>query len=225
MTPNSETIEIIKHFEGCSLQAYADLMGVPTIGYGLTSEALDDVTVTLGMTISQREADTYLSKVLQTFGEAILPMMKIGPTPNQYGAMLSLAYNIGVSSFSKSTCLRRFNAGDIAGAAEALTWFNKAGGKVIRGLVRRREAEHTLFLSIDAEDTSPEPDTIKTVATSTTNWAAGVAGLSMAAGASDDVSKIIENIGVNPTYLFLGVGVCSLLWILKERLNKLKQGV
>ena len=151
-------------------------------------------------------------------------LMTRKPTDNQYGAMLSLAYNIGPGAFKKSTCLRRFNAGDDAGASEALTWFNKAGGKVLRGLVSRREAERDLFMNGQAsEPHSGAVDGEKTPVKSTTNWAAGVAGLSMAASASDDVNKVIGNLGIDGKYILIGIGVCALLWILRERVGKMRR--
>ena len=87
-----------------------------------------------------------LRQGLERFAAQIRPLFKRAPTENQFGAMVSHAYNIGVGAFSRSTCLRRFNDGDAEGAAEALTWFNKAGGRVLRGLTRRRDAERELFL-------------------------------------------------------------------------------
>jgi len=223
MTPNSETIDLIKQFEGLRLKAYKDSVGVWTIGYGLTTGALDGVVVAQGMAISEREADAYFTRVLENFGDGILVLMTRQPTLNQYGAMLSLAYNIGVRAFSKSTCLRRFNAGDFEGAATALTWFNKAGGKVLNGLVRRRAAEADLFLrDTIISNTLPTPDPIKPPHKSTTNIAAATAGLSMAASASSDVQRVVANLGIDPKWLFLAVGVAALVWVVKERISKMR---
>lgn len=228
MTPNKATIDLIKEFEGCRLRAYQDSVGVWTIGYGLTTGALPGVTVERGMSISQAQAEAYLTETLRRFSTHMLPMLKCQPTPNQYGAMLSLAYNIGLGAFGKSTCLKRFNVGDMEGAAEALTWFNKAGGKVLRGLVRRREAERDLFLS-DVSDTAPEriaqrPDAEKTATGSTTMIAAagtalsGAGGVATAIGSLDGTAQIV-------VIVLAFVGLAGIAWIMRERLNKLGQGV
>ena len=163
MRPNKKTVDLVKSFEGLELGAYTCPAGVITIGYGYTNRAGFGPGVKIGDKWTQDFADTMLTSGLEVFGREIRPKMTREPSPNQYGAMLSLAYNIGSGAFNSSTCLKRFNAGDIAGAAEALTWFNKAGGEVLAGLVRRREAEKALFLSevpgdppvIDAEFLEP----------------------------------------------------------------------
>lgn len=143
---NQATLDLVKRFEGLRLKAYRDPVGVWTIGYGITTGALPGVTVRQGMEITEREAEDYLRQTLSRFADEIWPAFRRQPNENQFGAMLSLAYNIGTGAFKRSTALRRFNAGDIEGAAEAMTWFNKAGGRVLRGLVRRREEEVDLFL-------------------------------------------------------------------------------
>lgn len=160
MNVNKPTIDLIKSFEGLRLKSYKDSVGVLTIGYGTTTAAGVGITVESGMEITEAQAEEYLHKALDKFAAQIIPHFTRKPTDNQFGAMLSLAYNIGPSAFRKSTCLKRFNAGDIEGAAEALTWFNKAGGKVLRGLVRRRESEKALFLKVDTPKVAPKSDWI-----------------------------------------------------------------
>ncbi|WP_299945386.1 lysozyme [uncultured Ruegeria sp.] len=146
MRINDAGLDLIKRFEGFEPKAYRDPVGVWTIGYGTTSRAGIGVTVSPGMEVSEEQASQYLMAALDKFGEQILPGFQRKPNENQYAAMLSLAYNIGPGAFRKSTCLKRFNKGDDEGSAQALQWFNKAGGKVLRGLVRRRQAESELFL-------------------------------------------------------------------------------
>ena len=144
---NAATIELIKRWEGRRLHAYQDSAGVWTIGYGTTSMAGIGIQVTPGMTITDDQAEEFLNAALQKFADKIQGYFKREPTPNQFGAMLSLAYNIGTGAFANSTCLRRFNEGDFQGAAEALTWFNKCRGVTLQGLVNRRSDERQLFLS------------------------------------------------------------------------------
>lgn len=152
MKINKATVDLVKKFEGLKLKAYICPAGIVTIGYGYTNRAGFGPGVRMGDVWTEQMADEMLHEGLERFSRQMIPMFKRQPTENQFGAFVSLAYNIGVGAFSKSTSLRRFNAGDIAGSAEALTWFNKAGGKVLRGLVRRREAEKALFL---LDDVSP----------------------------------------------------------------------
>lgn len=224
MKINQATIDLIKSFEGCRLDAYADIVGVWTIGYGLTAGALEGVVVSRGMVITQAQADAYLAAVLEKFGESILRKMTRKPTDNQFGAMLSLAYNIGVGAFIKSTCLKRFNAGDMEGAAEALTWFNKAGGKVVRGLVRRREAERDLFLSGVAEPVAVKPDALRESHAASTTMQATAATIGSGAGAAITAISSLDGIAQYIVLGFAGVIVLAGLWIMRERIRKWAAG-
>lgn len=144
---NDATVDLVKLFEGLRLKAYKDAVGVLTIGYGTTAAAGVGIVPHLGMTITEVEAETYLTRALEKFAAKISPKITAPINENEFGAFLSLAYNIGPGAFAKSSALRKFNAGDKAGAANAILLWNKAGGKVLSGLVRRREAERDLFLS------------------------------------------------------------------------------
>lgn len=144
MTP--EGLALVKEFEGLRLTAYKDPVGIWTIGYGTTAAAGVGITPKAGMKITEAQASTYLEKALTKFWTQIEPSLKIRPNEYQADAMLSLAYNIGPGAFKKSTLLRKWNAGDVGGAAAQFLVWNKAGGKVLTGLTRRRAAERELFL-------------------------------------------------------------------------------
>jgi len=146
MKINAATVELVKSFEGLRLQAYQDSVGVWTIGYGTTAAAGVGIVPKAGMKITEAQAEEYLRLGLEKFARQIEPGIKVSVTDNQFGAMVSLAYNIGPGAFLKSTLLRKLNAGDELGAAQQFAVWNKAGGKVLNGLVRRREAERRLFL-------------------------------------------------------------------------------
>ena len=144
---NKATLDLIKEFEGLRLTAYRDAVGVWTIGYGTTAAAGLGVTPKAGMTITEAEAEALLLKGLEKFAGSIRPKITAPINDNEFGAFLSLAYNIGPGAFSKSSALKKFNAGDKAGAANAILLWNKAGGKVLAGLTRRRGRERELFLT------------------------------------------------------------------------------
>ena len=153
MTVNKATIDLIKEFEGFRAEAYRDAVGVLTIGYGTTAAAGVGITPRLGMKITDAEAEWYLQKAVDKFAAAIRPAIIAPINENEFGAFVSLAYNIGPGAFKKSSALRHFNAGDKAKAAGAILLWNKAGGKVLKGLERRRTAERDLFLRPVATET------------------------------------------------------------------------
>lgn len=149
MRINRATVELVKRWEGFRDTAYLCPANVWTIGYGTTSRAGIGLDVRRGMKITEAEAEYYLEKGLQKFAEQIRPAITAPINENQFGAFLSLAYNIGPAAFKKSSALRHFNAGNADKAAEAMKLWNKAtvDGKriVLRGLVNRREDEVRLF--------------------------------------------------------------------------------
>lgn len=146
MQTSDKGIALIKEFEGCKLTAYQDSVGVWTIGYGWT-QPVDGKPIRAGMTIKQETAERLLKTGLVSYESDVSRLVKVGLTQGQFDALVSFTYNLGGRSLSTSTLLRRLNAGDYAGAADEFLRWNKAGGKVLNGLTRRREAERALFLS------------------------------------------------------------------------------
>tara|TARA_R110000868_G_scaffold148573_1_gene370540 strand:+ start:552 stop:1109 length:558 start_codon:yes stop_codon:yes gene_type:complete len=150
MKANQASINLIKEFEGFRAKAYLDTLASPalwTIGYGTTGRAGVGIDPKAGMVITETEAEWYLQKAVDKFAAQIAHKIKQPINANEAGAFISLAYNIGPSAFGKSSAMRKFNAGDKRGAADAILLWNKAGGKVLRGLQRRRMAERELFLT------------------------------------------------------------------------------
>lgn len=145
MQINKATLSLVKGFEGLMLNAYKDAVGVLTIGYGYTNRAGFGPGVSAGDTWTEDFAEEMLAEGLDRFGREVSALLTREPNENQFGAMVSLAYNIGAKAFGRSTVLREFNAGNDEAAAEAFHLWNKAGGQVLRGLVLRREAEAELF--------------------------------------------------------------------------------
>lgn len=145
MQTSEKGIALIKQFEGCKLTAYQDSVGVWTIGYGWT-QPVDGKPIRAGMTIKQETAERLLKTGLVSYESDVSRLVKVGLTQGQIDALVSFTYNLGARSLSTSTLLRKLNAGDYAGAADEFLRWNKAGGKVLNGLTRRREAERALFL-------------------------------------------------------------------------------
>ena len=142
---NKLGFDLIKEFEGLRLTAYKCSADVWTIGYGTTARAGVGIVPEAGMTITKAEADYYLEKGVNKFADKIRSGIIAPININEFSAFVSLAYNIGPSAFLRSSALRNFNAGNKAKASASILLWNKAGGKVLRGLQRRRLAEQALF--------------------------------------------------------------------------------
>ena len=133
-------ITLIKQFEGCRLKAYRDIVGKWTIGYGSTTG------VSEGDEITAEEAEERLQRDLAWFENGVAKVVEVKIRQNQFDALVSLTYNIGLGNFRKSTVLRKLNNRDDFGAAAAFLMWRKAGGVEVVGLLRRRRAERELFL-------------------------------------------------------------------------------
>jgi lysozyme len=140
MRTSQRGLSLIKSFEGLRLLAYRDAVGVWTIGYGATRG------VKAGMSITKEQAERMLLNDVQRFEPEVERLVQVPLTGNQWDALVSFTYNLGAANLESSTLLRLLNRGDYAGAAGQFPRWNKAGGKVLTGLVRRREAERVLFL-------------------------------------------------------------------------------
>lgn len=140
MKTSLEGIDLIKRFEGLRLTAYRCPAGIPTIGYGQTGP-----DIKLGMTITEAQAEALLANALVKYEQAVEKYAGKAHQ-NQFDAMVSLCYNIGVGNFSKSSVARLHKSGQYTGAASAFLLWNKAGGKILAGLVTRRKAERNLYL-------------------------------------------------------------------------------
>lgn len=141
MRTSQRGLSLIKSFEGLRLQAYQDAVGVWTIGYGTTRG------VNAGMKISKEQAERMLLNDVQRFEPEVERLVTVPLSQNQWDALVSFTYNLGAANLESSTLLRKLNAGDYAAAADQFPRWNKAGGKVLVGLTRRREAERALFLA------------------------------------------------------------------------------
>ncbi|MEM8611518.1 MAG: lysozyme [Cyanobacteria bacterium P01_H01_bin.105] len=140
---NASGVGLIKSFEGLRLKAYQDAVGVWTIGYGTTRG------VKPGQEISEAQAEALLKADLNRFEQAVNQAVRVSINDNQFAAIVSFTYNVGSGALRSSTLLRKLNRRDIYGAANEFPRWNRAGGRVLAGLTRRRNAERALFLGQD----------------------------------------------------------------------------
>jgi len=133
--------KIVKEFEGCALVAYEDIGGTLTIGYGCIHN------VTPGMQIDQAEADRRLLEDLESAQSAIKLQIHVPLNDNQLGALISFCFNEGAGHLHSSTVEQCINMQNYAKASDSLLLWDKCRGVVVPGLLRRRQAERTLFLS------------------------------------------------------------------------------
>lgn len=145
MIVGPRAIALIKRFETCRLDCYLPTpQDRPTIGWGTTGH-----DIALGMSWTQAKCDARFERDLGAFARGVESLLvKAATTPAQFGAMVSLAYNIGLHAFERSSVLRLHRVGDKAGAAAAFLAWDKAGGKVLAGLAKRRKAERDLYLGM-----------------------------------------------------------------------------
>ena len=142
-----EVVQHVKRFEGCKLTAYPDpgsKNGEPwTIGYGHTSDGF--LKVEKGLRITQDVADGALENDLNEIAAAVERLVKVKLNDNQFGALVSFTFNVGVGAFAKSTLLKKLNAGNYDAVPGELARWNKNDGKVMAGLTNRRAAEAGLW--------------------------------------------------------------------------------
>ena len=145
MNPSINCINLIKQFEGYRSKAYLDVVGVPTIGYGCTMWN-DAKKVKLGETITLDGAEKLLMWYLN---KKSLCLQNLNLNQNQFDALLSFIYNIGLTAFNKSTLLKKVkaNPNDATIRNEFMRWVNK-GSSFEKGLTRRRKAESDLYFSV-----------------------------------------------------------------------------
>lgn len=139
-------VPLIGRWEGLRLDAYLDIVDVPTICYGSTRG------VRLGMSFTKEQCDVLLREEVAEYRQGWLSYVNDEAyynrlPPKRDAAYTSLAYNVGIRAAGRSTATRRLNSGNVRGGCVAIGWWNKAGGRVIRGLINRRTAETELCLT------------------------------------------------------------------------------
>ena len=148
MILNEKGIALMHQFEGLKLTAYLCPAKVWTIGYGNTFYE-DGSKVMRGQKVSKERAEQLFFNITnKNFAEPLLKLLKVQINENQFSALVCFAYNVGIGALTKSTLLRKVNTNpnDLTIRNEFLKW-NKAGGRVLRGLTNRRIAEANLYFS------------------------------------------------------------------------------
>ena len=136
---SQEGISLIKSFEGCELTAYRCSANVPTIGFGHTAGVSD------GDTCTQEEAETMLAEDLEEFEDYVKNYVESELQQNEFDALVAWTYNLGPANLKESTMLKELNSGNFEEVPRQMKRWNRAGGEVLDGLIRRREAESRLF--------------------------------------------------------------------------------
>lgn len=228
MNISKKGIELIKEFEGCRLKAYKDMVGVWTIGYGFTKN------VKAGDILTKEQCEARLSEELQEYEAAVLSSVRGEVTQAQFDAMVSLTWNIGISGFRKSTVLKAHLRGDYQAASRAFGLWNKAGGREVAGLTRRRAAEASLYLTPSLQEELEMPQLVmeeRPLVTSQINRASVVAGgtatIAGVTQAVDTVSNLKYSITSLGDWLIPGllvITVISVGYIIYERVMQRKNG-
>ncbi len=218
MKITKEGLELIKRFEGFRGQAYRDPVGVWTIGYGHTSAAGAPL-VTQGMVVTAAEAEEILRQDVAMFEDGVDAAVSRDISAAQFSALVSFAYNVGLGNFKKSSVLKAVNAGNFEAVPRRLHLWNKAGGRVLAGLIRRRAEEGAMFVKSAKPMLTQqvEKSLAKAPAQSTTLWASFIGILITAL-----------QLFIKGTITLLGVMmvvfvVALFMWIMRERYLKLKQ--
>lgn len=236
MKTSARGIKLITDFEGFRANAYLDVAGVWTLGYGFTKG------VQKGDKITRSQADARLREELSEYERGVLRACRVQPNQNQFDALVCFAFNVGVAGMSRSSVIKAHNREDYQAAARAFGLWNKAGGKVWHGLTRRRAAESALYLEPMHDEVS-EPmegpvdempqrvDEERPMTASTINRAGVVAGGTAAVATVAETARTVADVKYSvaslgdwlvPILLLAVVGLCG--YIVWERVKQRRGG-
>ncbi|MDR1063052.1 MAG: lysozyme [Azoarcus sp.] len=223
-----EGVVLIAQSEGCRLKAYRDVAGVWTLGWGETEGIRE------GMTWTQGEADLKLCERLGEFAMDVRAHLKAPASPAEVAALVSLAYNIGIGAFVRSSVLRAHNRGDKAGAARAFALWNRAGKRIVQGLVTRRAREAALYLKGGKLRASgcghnPDADRVRPLTRSPTSQAGAVSiatgGLALASEYSAPVRELAWSLSLRPVIVVAVAAIVVGAIVLWRRWKQRREGV
>ena len=231
MKTSNKGLSLIVQFEGFRGEAYRDVVGVVTIGFGFTKG------VKMGDKMTLTEARDKLKHEIVEYEQGVLSACTRPPNQNQFDAFVCVAFNVGVAGFRKSSVLKAHNRGDHQAAARAFGLWNKAGGKVWPGLTRRRAAEAALYLEPVEPEAVAEPEMPQAVeperpmTASTINRASVAAGTTATLAAAGEVLQTVQGVRYGlagledwlvPGLLVVVAALCG--YIVWERVNQRKGG-
>lgn len=186
-------VELIARAEGLRLKAYRCPAGVPTIGWGETDG------VQMGDTCTKEEADRWLLEDVTERARQVRALCTRPPSANELGALVSLAYNIGVAALAKSTALRQHNAGQHEAAARAIELWDKARVNgvltTLPGLTARRARERALYLTPDEPRADPMPQAVEAESKMTASPINKGGAIAIGAGVLQGLSEWGESVG------------------------------
>lgn len=194
MKTSQRGLDLIKQFEGFRSEAYRDVVGVLTIGYGFTSNVRE------GDTMTKAQANARLARELSGYELAVKVATDGQCNQNQFDALVSFCWNVGIEGMQRSSVIKAHRRGDYQAAARAFSLWNKAGGKVWPGLTRRRAAEAALYLEPEEQDApqdmpqavEPESSLARSPIVTVTT---GTATIGVAAEAARGVKDIRDSLG------------------------------
>jgi len=143
MKISEDGLELIKKFEGCETTAYQDSVGVWTIGFGHTKGVEE------GQTCSVEDAESMLADEMDEYEGYINNMVKVDLQQHEFDALVAWVYNLGPTNLGESTMLKVLNGGQFDRVPDEMNRWTRAGGKILEGLVRRRQAESLMFQNLD----------------------------------------------------------------------------
>lgn len=147
MKISQKGLDLIKHYEGCHYEPYKDPIGLYTVGYGHLIGDGKSLPIEWFRKFTQEEVDALLKKDLERFERGVLRLCPNNLTQPRFDALVCFAFNVGLGNLQSSTLRQKHNRSDVFGASQEFLKWNKAGGKILRGLSRRRESESALYLS------------------------------------------------------------------------------
>jgi lysozyme len=221
MHVTKEGMALIKKFEGYRGKAYRCAAGVWTIGYGHTSMA-GPPAVAGGLEVSREEANRILAEDVAKFAAEVARVLVVRLADHQFSAIVSFAFNVGIANFRSSSVLKAINSGDLMSVPRRLQLWNKAGGKMLPGLVRRRAAEAGMFIGKGAGTGSVRPEVAKPAGKPMRKSTTAIAAvLSMIAGMFSTVLGVAQEattaFGATTGLILLAIMFGAAFWIIRER--------
>lgn len=222
MKMSPEGLTQLKRRESCKLKAYLDQAGIWTIGYGFTDGVKE------GDTTAVEECEARLLTELRRYEAAVWAAVNGDVTQNEFDALVSITWNIGIAGMRTSSFIKAHNRGDKAACARGMGLWNKVKGKISKGLTRRRAEEAAQYLEDAAEDPMPQVvDQPRAVIASTTVVAGGTAAIATVTQVISSVAELkssVDGLGEWLIPSIATVALLSALWVIYERYQNRKRG-